>query len=583
MRDNGPAMASPFGGDDVDLGPAYPGRALVRLAERIGRNIGRSIADRSACLGAITETAADVIGVERVGIWLYDDAHKRIECLDLFEVHAARHTQGIHLEAEQFPVYFQALEEERIIAAHDAEADPRTSEFTESYLRPTGIGAMLDAPIRVAGHMIGVICHENVGPARKWTTAEQSLAATMGDFVALSLESFERARVEAERTHLADRLSRARKMEALGRLAGSIAHDFNNLLTAILGSLDLVRHAERQGSIDPGLIHAEMDHIELASDRAASLVRQLLEFSRTEESPAPIRLNPVAALRRMEDALARLMRASVKLTMQLEDDTPCIDIDPEQFKQVILNLASNARDAMPNGGNLHIHTSAHRELNATPPHQHWFEMLVADSGEGIPDDALPLIFEPFYSTKMVGSGWGLGLATVQRVIEDAGGHIFVRSQLYAGTAFRIRLPAAPRAEIEPEPRAGFAADSPARLETVLLCEDEARVRQLMEETLSDRGYRVLATRDAAEAREQVRQHQGRIDLLLTDVLMPGTNGMQLAAELAGAQPGLRVLYISGYPESELRRNGIAAHGLPLIEKPFEPEKILNRVREALDS
>jgi len=588
VSDNGCAMVNSLGGGpgagDAELDPAHPGRALVRLAERIGRNV----ADRAACLEAITETAAAIISVQRVGIWLYDDAHTRIECVDLFEAPGARHSHGLHIQADQFPIYFHALEQERIIAAHDAERDERTAEFTSSYLRPIGIGAMLDAPIRVSGRMVGVICHECIGPAREWTSGEQALAATMGDFVALSIESAQRARAETERSHLADRLSRARKMVALGRLAGSIAHDFNNLLTAIHGSLELMKFAERQGPVEPGMVHAEIEQIECATDRAGLLVKQLQEFSRHERSPTPLTIKPVAVLENMAELLRRLLGETVELSMRLEDDTPSVDIDPDHFQQVILNLASNARDAMPDGGKLSIETRCFRDHRAGEPDHDWLDLLVADTGDGIPDEALPLVFEPFYSTKLVGTGWGLGLATVQRIVEEAGGHVFVRSRMHEGTTFRIRLPASTRAEPTIDPSRPHAAHltgqpAPGSRETVLVCEDEERVRRLMEEALANDGYHVISTEDAAEAREQVRRHDGPIHLLLTDVIMPGTNGLRLAAEIASAQPGLRVLYISGYPARELRRNGIEAEGLPLIEKPFKAAEIVRRVRQALDA
>ncbi len=582
------SLGGGLGAGDAESDPAHPGRALVRLAERIGRNV----ANRAACLEAITETAATVIGVQRVGIWLYDDAHTRIECVDLFEAPGARHSHGLHIQADQFPVYFHALEQERIIAAHDAERDERTAEFTSSYLRPIGIGAMLDAPIRVSGRMVGVICHECVGPAREWTSGEQALAATMGDFVALSIESAQRARAETERSHLADRLSRARKMEALGRLAGSIAHDFNNLLTAIHGSLELMKFAERQGPVEPGMVHTEIEQIESATDRAGLLVKQLQEFSRHERSPTPVTINPVAVLESMEELIRQLLHETVEFGMRFEDDTPWVEIDPDHFQQVILNLASNARDAMPDGGRLRIETRCFRDHPAGEPDHAWLDLLVADTGDGIPDEALPLVFEPFYSTKLVGTGWGLGLATVQRIVEEAGGHVFVRSRMHEGTTFRIRLPASTRAEPTIDASQPHAARltgqvggqvAPGSRETVLVCEDEERVRRLMEEALANDGYEVISAEDAAAARDLVGSHDGPIHLLLTDVIMPGTNGLQLAAEIASAQPGLRVLYISGYPARELRRNGIAAEGLPLIEKPFKAADIVKRVREALDA
>ncbi|MHC4940639.1 MAG: sensor histidine kinase, partial [Planctomycetota bacterium] len=328
----------------------HPGRVLVGLADRIGRHAG----DRNRSLRAITETAAELLGVARASIWLYDSDHTRIECVDLFESDSGSHARGLQLKAEQFPAYFAALEQARIIDADDAHTDPRTSEFSKDYLRPLGIGAMLDAPIRVGGEMIGVVCHEHVGEAREWTGEERALAATMGDFVALSTESAKRARSEEERQKIEARLARAQKMEALGRLAGGIAHDFNNLLTAVQGSLELLRFAIDRGKLDQQFLLDELRNIGLAADRAGRLTRQLSGFSRSEVV-APERVHPPTVLADMRELIRRILKPNVELHIEADPDTPWIDIDPGQLEQVILNLATNSGDAMHKGGVLEIH------------------------------------------------------------------------------------------------------------------------------------------------------------------------------------------------------------------------------------
>ena len=236
-------------------------KGFVDLQEtlvRIARNEAFAGGDLDRALRAAVEEAARALDVERVGVWFFSPERDRIHCADLFVRSTGSHEHGAELLALDFPGYFTALEEDRAIAATDAREDPRTAEFCDVYLVPHGIGAMLDAPIRIAGRMVGVICHECVGPPREWAADEQALAATMGDFVALSMESAQRARAEAEHTQMAERLSRARKMEALARLAGSIAHDFNNLLTAIHGSLELVKLAEERGPVEPGIQPLEL-------------------------------------------------------------------------------------------------------------------------------------------------------------------------------------------------------------------------------------------------------------------------------------------------------------------------------------
>ena len=558
----GPAMVPPRE-PVLGVDPAHPGRALVDLA----KTIGVQAADREACLQAITETAAALLRVDRASIWFYDGPRTSIECEDLFERNERRHSQGLRLEASRFPAYFESLEEARIIAAHDAESDARTAEFTESYLRPLGIGAMLDAPIRVAGSMVGVLCHEALGPAREWTPAEQALAASLGDFVALTIETSERARAEAERHEMSERLARARKMEALGRLAGSIAHDFNNLLTAIHGSVELVRHARKRDSLSDQFLHDELGQIEHAADRAGRLVRQLLSFSRNEVVETQV-MNTAAALEATRSLLVRVLGDTIRLELEIDPDTPYVEFDPSQFDNLVLNLASNARDAMPHGGVLTIRSHALERHGAC-----WMELQVQDSGAGIPPEVLPLIFEPFYSTKSMGTGWGLGLATVQRLIESAGGHIFVRSQPEQGTVFRIHLPAVdPPAEVIGE-----------QTGSVLICEDESKVRAALEATLADAGYDVETARDAAQARKRMKDRTEPLDLLLTDVILPGANGPMLAEEFTRDHPEMRVLFVSGYTADELLRNGVAADGDRLITKPCKPREVLRRVREALSA
>ena len=235
---------------------------------------------------------------------------------------------------------------------------------------------------------------------------------------------------------MTDQLARARKMEALGRLAGSVAHDFNNLLTAIQGSLDLVRHAQRNDRLDAALLDEELDHVGHATERAGRLIQQLLEFSR-HEGVKPRVMWPSKTLDGMRELLARMLGESIRLDLRIDEGAPAVAFDPEEFEHLVLNLAANARDAMPDGGDLRIRVQGAGTKHAPD----WLEMRLTDSGEGIAPEVVPLIFEPFFSTKLIGTGWGLGLATVQRLVEAADGQVSVRSEPGEGTDFRIRLPA----------------------------------------------------------------------------------------------------------------------------------------------
>jgi len=552
------------------VGSQHPGRALVNLADRIGRHAG----DRGKSFAAITETAAELLSVQRAGIWLYDDERTAIECVDLYEVDGGTHERGLRLDASRYPAYFRALEEARIIDADDAAGDPRTSEFRKTYLEPTGIGALLDAPIRARGRMIGVICHEHVGPPREWTPEETSLAATMADFVALSIESAERARSEFERQKVEARLARAQKMEALGRLAGGIAHDFNNLLTAVQGSLELIQFELDRKQLDPAFLAQELRNIERAAERAGRLTRQLSGFSRSEVAAA-VRIHPPAALADLRDLIERLVGKGVELVIEGDPDTPWIDMDPGRFEQVVVNLATNAGDAMAKGGTLSIRSRRDGDR---------CELAVEDTGIGIAPEVLPLIFEPFYSTKQVGVGWGLGLATVQGIVEACGGQVLVRSEPRKGTIFRILLPAVPPPERgAEEPEAEPAADSAQGDETVLLCEDDDRIRGQLGAALARHGYEVLAAGDGETAVSMAERFGGTIHLLLTDVVMPGVGGPALAMTLRRLRPGIKVLFISGYSADSLTRSGLDAQEELFLAKPFRPSEAVLRVREVLDS
>jgi signal transduction histidine kinase len=573
MRSGGGSLSAPQ--DAGVQGSQHPGRELVHLADRIGRHAG----DRTRSLRAITETAARLLGVQRAGIWLYAEDRTRLECVDLHEVEASSHTRGPKLDADRYPAYFRAMEEARIIDAHDAVRDPRTREFAASYLEPLGIGAMLDAPIRARGRMIGVVCHEHLGPPRQWTTEEKSLAATMADVVALRIESSERARSDEERQKIEVRLARAQKMEALGRLAGGIAHDFNNLLTAVEGSLELLRYEIARDSLDRDFLLRELENIGLAADRAARLTRQLSGFSRSEVTHTT-RIHPPTVLGRIRELLERLVSADIRLLLEPDPETPWVDMDPSQFEQVVLNLATNSADAMGSGGTLTIRTAG----ITAPEGEHRFELTVTDTGIGIAPEVLPLIFEPFYSTKEVGVGWGLGLATVQGIVERSQGEILVRSETGRGTTFRILLPAAePPADADVEPGQDAAATACGGQETILLCEDDERIREHLSATLARHGYEVLVAGDGETAEAMAEKFGGRIDLLLTDVVMPGTSGPALASTLRRLRPGIRVLFVSGYTADALNRSGLDAQDEIFLAKPFRPSDVVCKVREVLDS
>ena len=384
------------------------------------------------------------------------------------------------------------------------------------------------------------------------------------------------------RKELEDQFRQMQKMEALGQLAGGVAHDFNNLLTVIEGYGQML-HDEWPG-LEQG--HLDLAEILRASERAKVLTHQLLAFSRKQVvRPTLVDLN--TAIRDLSRMLARVIGGNIELDLQL-DDVPPVVADVGQLEQVVMNLAVNARDAMPFGGRLTIRT-ARAVMDASAARARGLEpgeyaaLVVSDTGSGMTAEVRLRIFEPFFTTKEVGKGTGLGLSTVYGIVKQSSGHIEVSSEPGKGTTFRVHLPRGTGALAEapperPSPAHGVEADG---VETVLLVEDDPMVLELGSRVLRSHGYRVLVASNATEALQVAREHAGKINLLLTDVVMPGLPGPDLAARLETVTPGLRVLYVSGYADDSVARLG-AEEGISFLAKPFSGEALAARVREVLD-
>jgi PAS domain S-box-containing protein len=388
----------------------------------------------------------------------------------------------------------------------------------------------------------------------------------------------ERHRAEAERVALEARLQQSQKMEAVGRLAGGVAHDFNNLLTAITGSLALALR-----DVGPeSRAHRWLKETDKAAWRAASLTHQLLAFSR-RQLIAPRVLDLRALVAGAGSMLSRMIGEDIALDTRLDDEPCLVEVDPGQLEQVLLNLAANARDAMPDGGTLTIAVSRAKQAPASTgrpaPRGPVVLLTVSDTGHGMSDEIRARIFEPFFTTKSAGSGTGLGLAMAYGAVEQNGGFIEVVSTPGQGASFRIVLPMA-RGEKRSEVKTN-EAEAPRGSETVLLVEDEAAVRDVTRAQLESLGYRVHACANAAEALAVADAEREPVDLLLTDVVMPGMNGRELAERLLGRRPDLRVLFTSGYGEDVIARHGVLEPGVLLLQKPYGLSRLASRVREAL--
>lgn len=381
------------------------------------------------------------------------------------------------------------------------------------------------------------------------------------------------------RKELEEEFRQVQRLESIGRLAGGVAHDFNNLLSVISGYTEMA-----MGDIEPGTpLYRDLQQVRHASDRAASLTRQLLAFSRKQVlRPEVLSLNTVIA--DAEKMLRRLVGEDVKISTQLAEDLVKVHADPGQIEQVLMNLVVNARDAMPYGGELVIGTRNHAAGEAAPVTLGagaYAAVWVADSGCGMDAGTLERIFEPFFTTKEQGKGTGLGLATVYGIVQQSGGQIAVESVPGRGSTFTVYLP---KADDEPAVRTATAHDeAPRGTETIWMAEDEDALRELTERILRTLGYEVITFASGAEALAHATAAAAPPNLLLTDVVMPGMSGAQIAEGLRQRLPGLRVLYMSGYTDDAIVHHGVLDHGTRLINKPFSPAGLAKAVRDALDA
>jgi two-component system, cell cycle sensor histidine kinase and response regulator CckA len=374
----------------------------------------------------------------------------------------------------------------------------------------------------------------------------------------------------SERRRLEERLAEAEKMEAIGRLAGGVAHDFNNLLTVITGYAQILLARGQDERRD------ELTEIAHAAEQAAALTRQLLAFSRRQVlHPSLLDLNEIVA--GMEPIVQRLIGEDVAVEVRLEPRLAAIEADRAQLERVILNLAANARDAMPDGGRLTIETAA-AELEDGPG----VLLAVTDTGVGMSEEVRRQAFDPFFTTKPPGGGTGLGLATVFGVVKQSGGSVYAYSEEGRGTTFKVYLPAA---GVEPDAAAGTGAEAAAERgsETIMVVEDDESVRQLVRLMLEGKGYEVLTAVGLDDATRLCAERPDGVDLLLTDVVMPDINGPLLAERLTEISPSMRILFMSGYSDEAVLRHGVLNPNAAFIEKPFSDRTLARKVREVLDA
>jgi signal transduction histidine kinase len=422
-----------------------------------------------------------------------------------------------------------------------------------------------------------------VGHTRELEQAVETRTQDLKTSAAENRRLYRRARrAYRELSRTKDQLVQAQKIEAIGQLAGGVAHDFNNLLTVISGSSELL--LANVSESDPRRRH--VDVIRQTAARAAALTRQLLAFSRRQIlKPRLLSLGDVIV--NIEQMLRRLLGEDIELHTRCDPGTGHVSADPGQLDQVVMNLAVNARDAMPDGGRLLIETSnadLDEDFVRAHPGAHpgrYVRLQVADTGVGMDATVRAHLFEPFFTTKELGRGTGLGLATVYGIVKQSGGFIWVDSAPGYGARFTIDLPRveAPTAAVE---GAGASSRLPQGTETILVVEDEEAVRCLAREVLAGCGYAILEASHGEEALRVAAEHAGPIDLVVTDVVMPRMNGRELVDRLIPIRPGVKVVYMSGYTDDSVVARGVATAGLTFLQKPFTLAVLARTVREVLD-
>lgn len=483
------------------------------------------------------------------------------------------------LPTEAFP-WFSGLihRQEPVHVPRVADLPPEARAEKEEW-QAESIQSLLCVSMLCHEKLLGFVGFDSVREEKVWSEADIRLLRVVGEIVGNAIRHWEAAEA-LRQTEV--QLQQSQKMEAIGQLAGGIAHDFNNILQGIVGYTHFAHKA-----VDDQAVRRDLTEVRRLSDRGAGLVRQLLAFSRRQRLEREVLdLNVLA--KGFGSMVTRLIGEHIDVELDLDDAPPLVFADRGQVEQVLMNLANNARNAMPDGGKLTIGTADvvlderhRREYPFLTPGQ-YVELSVADTGSGMDKDTLAHLFEPFFSTKEVGQGTGLGLATVYGIVKQHDGHIIAESEMGKGSTFRIYLPQTGRVTgelVEPPP----AEPSRPGTETILIVEDEQSVRDIATRILGDLGYAVLCAENADEAERVFAEHEGDVDLLLTDVVMPGRSGYQLYGQLLSQQPSLKVLFMSGYDEQSVTVRDVKASGMPFVKKPADVHELARKVRETLDN
>lgn len=546
---------------------ARQGEALIALTRLAASSNGPEF------LREIAEVTARTIQVPRVSIWRIRRDRRTMECVELYELAEGHHSEGVTLPENECPAYFRALAENDVIVVEDAQNDLRTSELSPGYSAPLHIGAMLDAPVRLQGTTMGVLCCEHLDSARNWTADEQTFAVAVANLVSLIFAQEERKKLEAQ-------YLRAQRMESIGTLASGVAHDLNNILAPILISAPLLRTEltpeERDGIVTTIVSSAE---------RGAAIVKQVLAFGRGMGGEKhPLQVGAI-----VKD-VARIMRETFPKNIEIESACEShlwsLIGDATQVNQVLLNLCVNARDAMPDGGklrleaaNFHVDASCASMLPAAEPGS-YVVLKVSDTGRGIPPEIVDHIFDPFFTTKGVGKGTGLGLSTVHGIVEDHGGFVDLNSDPAQGTTVAVYFPADPHEESDDAPTTTSGIPR-GHGELLMVVDDELPIAAAVKRALETHGYEVILAADGTEAIAVFADHRDRVVLVISDLQMPFMDGVTLIRSLLKMKPGLRVIASTGLGENarlgELKGMGVET----VLNKPYGAPVLLRAITDLL--
>lgn len=517
-----------------------------------------------------TELVADAVNVERASVWLHTEGESALELVNLFRRSEGTHSAQASLKAQDYPSYFDALQTGRLIDASDAQADPRTREFCDDYLKPLGIKSMLDVALRVSGRVSGVLCLEHVGDTRIWSDHDIRFAGEVADQLAHTLLNRERRRAQERETALQEQLFFSQKMEAIGQLAGSVAHDFNNLLTVISGFAESLLE-----SLTDDDARADVEEIANAARQGTELTAQLLSMSRRD----PVEQKPVdlaKAVQELSKMFPKILREDITLTVHLPEEPVVVRSALGLTQQILTNLVVNAGHAISQRGTISISVRKLESSAPVPlepgelPPGKYAVLEVTDSGKGMTSEVKSHIFEPFFTTRPQGLGTGLGLSTVYNIVKRCAGGITVHSTLQVGSQFIVYLPLVDEGPLDrATEQPSSSGNTWAEGLHFLVVEDNVAVLGVMQNALSRLGARVTTATRPDEAVRLLETWSSRENsgphLILTDMGMPGGGGAKVIHWVKANRPDVPIAVVSGYIADNQTE---AVEGLDFLRKPF---------------